>query len=335
MDGHADTSSVHRIEYPVDWPPGHVASYLVECEDTLTLVDAGMPGPQCESVLRGALADRNFDVADLDCLVLTHPHVDHVGQVGTVLDEADPTVYVPAGVGDRFERDLDDLETAVRETATAAGLTDDQLEGAVSMAVESLRRNRGLLPPERVDHWVREGDPFEVGGTRVEPIHTPGHQADHCCYHLPESGVLVAGDMAIEPFRPVALHAGLDREVDEAIDAFYAALDRLDDLAETDDPRRVLPGHGPAHADLAGVVRRDRESLDRMLDRTVEAVRNADEPPSALDVTEGRVRDRGIEYIVAEVVGALRHLESAGRLESETVDGVRRYSLPEDASPAP
>ncbi|MFC7154957.1 MBL fold metallo-hydrolase [Halomarina halobia] len=311
--------AVHRIEFDVDWPPGHVASYLVDCDEP-TLIDAGMPGPDAERVLRERLADCGRDLADVEHLVLTHPHVDHVGQVGAVVEAADPTVYAPAGIRERFDRDPDDLAAAVRANAVGAGLTDDALSTAVSMAVDSLERNRELLPPGDVDAWVVDGERVEVGGTPVEVIHTPGHQADHCCFRV-ELGepTLVSGDAAIEPFRPVAIHVGLDRGVEDAIAAFYGALDRLAAV----DVARVYPAHGPVHDDLAGAVARDRASLDRTLDRTRERVEAGAE--TAAEIARERAGDRDIAYIIAEVVGALRHLEAAGRIAATVEDGVRRY----------
>ncbi|MFD1512612.1 MBL fold metallo-hydrolase [Halomarina rubra] len=315
---------VHRIEAPVDWPPGHVAAYLVELgtphHRELALVDAAMPDPDSEVALRETLADRDATLADVDHLLLTHPHVDHVGQVTTVLEAADPDVYAPAGVRDRFARDPDDLAATVRTTATAAGLDEEGVERAVEMAVGSLRRNRELLPVESVGTWFADGDTFDLAGTTVEVVHTPGHQADHCCLFAPESGTLLAGDMVIDPFRPVVLHAGLDREVGDAIGAFYDALDRLADL----DVDRVYPGHGPVHESFADTVARDRASLDRMLDRTVEAV--ADGAETAAAVAERRARTRGTEYIVAEVVAALWHLEATGRLDVHRDGDIRRFS---------
>ena len=310
---------VHRIEFAVDWPPGHVASYLVDCERP-TLVDAGMPGGDCETRLREALADIEYDLADIENLVLTHPHVDHIGQTKTVLAAADPTVYAPVGVRERFARDTDDLAAAVRENATRAGLAGDERERAVDMAVESLERNRDLLPPGAVDVWVADGETYEIGGTPVEVLHTPGHQADHCCFSvaLGDERALVAGDMAIEPFRPVTLHTGLDRGVEEAIGAFYGALDRLASL----DPDRVYPGHGPVHTDFERTIERDRRSLDRLLDRTVEAL---DEPRTAADIADRRTGDEDATYILPETVAALAHLEALDRIEAESVDGVVRY----------
>jgi len=315
---------VHRIEAPVDWPPRHVAAYAVEPADPtagLTLVDAVMPDADSERALHETVADAGYALDDVANLVLTHPHVDHVGQVETVVEAADPHVYAPAGVRDRFARDPDALSDAVHTTATEAGLDESGVDHAVEMAVGSLRRNRDLLPVEHVDTWLGHGDRFDVAGTTLEAVHTPGHQADHCCLLAPGDALLLAGDMAIEPFRPVLLHAGLDHGIEAAVDGFETALDRLEEL----DVDRVYPGHGPVHESFADVVARDRASLDRMLDRTVESV--DDGATTAVAVAERRARERGIEYIIAEVVGALRHLDAVGRLDSHLVDGVREYDV--------
>ena len=51
--------------------------YLVEADGGLTLIDAGLPAfyGQLEEFLRG----RGRRVSDIDALLLTHPHGDHVG----------------------------------------------------------------------------------------------------------------------------------------------------------------------------------------------------------------------------------------------------------------
>jgi glyoxylase-like metal-dependent hydrolase (beta-lactamase superfamily II) len=314
-------TAVHRIEFAVDWPPGHVASYLVDCERP-TLVDAGMPGDDdSERQLREALAAIDYELAEIDQLVLTHPHIDHIGQTNAVIAAADPTVYAPIGVRKRFARDSDDLAAVVEGNATRAGLTGDDRERAIGMAVESLERNRDLLPPDAVDVWVEDGGSYDVGGVPVDVLHTPGHQADHCCFTVELDGerALLAGDMAIESFRPVTLHTGLDHGVEEAIGAFYGALDRLDTL----DPDRVYPGHGPVHTEFERTIERDRRSLDRLLDNTVESL---DEPRTAADVVTRRTDDDDPTNLLPETVAVLTHLAARGRIEAELVDGVVQYS---------
>lgn len=315
---------VYRIEYDVDWPPGHVASYLIACDEPV-LIDAGMPGSESEDKLCETLATYGYELADIEHLVLTHPHIDHIGQVMTLIDTADPIVYAPSGVRERFARDLASLEGTVRENATAAGFEGEQLEAAVDRAVESLRRNRVHLPSETVDRWVDDGETITISETPVDVIHTPGHQADHCCFLFEMDGenVLVAGDMAIEPFRSVVLHTGLDNGVEDAIDAFYTALDRLASL-ETD-VDRVYPGHGPVHTDFDRVIERDRENIDRMLDRTIEGLQDQDDPKTAAEIAAHRSGDRDAMYVASEVVAALAYLGSTGRIETTVSDGVTRY----------
>lgn len=319
---------IHRIEFDVNWPPGHVASYLVD-HDAPVLIDAGMPGSGSEELLCETLAEHGYELGDIEHLVLTHPHVDHIGQVTTIVEAAAPTVYAPSGVRERFSRDLAALEETVRENATKSGFAGEQRDQFVYRAVESLRRNRELLPVEAVDVWMEGGETVAIGDTPVDVLHTPGHQADHCCYLVDcDERVLVSGDMAIEPFRPVVLHAGLDRGVEHAIDGFYTALDRLASLDTEID--WIYPGHGSVHTNFDRTIERDRESLDRMLDRTVETLRDDSEsgnpaPKTAAEVAMERAGSHDTTYIAAEVVAALSHLSDEERIEAVTTDGVRHY----------
>ena len=326
------TTGLHRIEFEVDWPPGHVAAYLLDGPEPV-LVDAGMPDDRDpadpegsddhdpERTLCDGLAAAGLDPADVAHLVVTHPHVDHIGQVDTLLAAGDPTVYAPAGVRERFAGDTDALAARVERNVREAGLAGDQLQETVEMAVRSLARNRDLLPPAAVDRWVAPDDPIEVGGHSLEPTHTPGHQADHLVFRTDLDGesVLLAGDAAMEPFRAVAIHDGLDDGVFETFDAFYDGLDRLSAL----DVDRVYPGHGPVHRQFHEIVERDRESLDRRLDSVERAIREGSR--TVPEVTARVAGDRPARYLLPEVYAAVCHLESVGRATVTVEDGIRYY----------
>ncbi len=317
----SEAAVVERIEGNVDWPPGNVAAYLIDCSEPI-LIDAIMTGEGAREELETGLAERDLTVADIEHLVITHPHVDHVGQVPAIVAEADPTVYAPKGVDERFDRDPDALEATVERNATAAGLRGEYLEKAVEMSVESLERDSSLLPSERVDHWVPRDGEIEVGPFIFETTHTPGHQADHLVYRTDVDGesVLFAGDTALETFRPVAMHVGFDDGYEEAIDAYYTALDRLAEI----DADRVCTGHDPAHTDLQGAVADDRESLDRLMEKTADLLE--DEGKTAVDVAFERSGSRDMRYLVIETMSALAKLERDGEAESTTEDGIRQFT---------
>lgn len=316
------SASVHRIEFDLDWAPGHVAAYLIDCAEPI-LVDGGMTGDGAAEELRASLTDVGYDPSDIEHLVITHPHTDHVGQVPTILAAGDPTVYAPATVEERFGRDTEALSERVRTNAQAAGVQGDYLDDAVEMAVGSLERDRELLPPEAVDVWIEQGTTVDVGQFTFEATHVPGHQADHLCYatDVGDERVLFAGDMALTSFRSVALHDGFDDGYVDGVDAFYTALDRLSEL----DADRVFTGHNPTHTDLEGAIKDDRDSLDRLLSRTRDGL--SDSGKTALEIAFQRAGDRDIRYLVIETASALAKLEHDGEAESEMDEhGVRHYT---------
>ncbi|MFC6720118.1 MBL fold metallo-hydrolase [Natrialbaceae archaeon GCM10025896] len=287
------------------------------------LVDAGMVGEESLEQLQAGLANAGRSLSEIEHLVVTHPHVDHLGQIPAIQEAADPTVYAPAGVRKRLDRDRADLEETVRVNGKAAGLVGSTLEMAIEKSTESLERNQALLDPETVDHWIEHDQLFTVGGLELRAIHTPGHQADHLCYYgdLDGEAVLFSGDLLLEPFRSVIIHTGLDDGVEDGVKAFYTSLERLDGL----DVDRVFPGHGPAHQQSEAMIERSRGSLDRMLDHTYGLIE--DGATTALDIAAERSGDREIQYVLCEVVGALAFLEAEGRLERSVEDGVNQYHV--------
>ncbi|PSQ53648.1 hydroxyacylglutathione hydrolase [Halobacteriales archaeon SW_8_65_20] len=318
------TESIHRVEFPVDWPPGHVACHLLGGAEPI-LVDAGIPtddsaATPADERLEAELDAAGYRLSDIEHLVLTHPHVDHIGQVQTVLDAGNPTVYAPATVRERLTQDATALGDRVRENVTTAGLTGDAADAEVESAVESLERNRRLLPPETVDEWLTPGA-VSFGSISATAVHTPGHQADHLAYLLDCDGdtVLLSGDTAMEPFRAVVLHDGMDDGHAEAFEASFTALNRLEQY----DPDRVFAGHGEPHSQFHEILARDRRRLDRRLDAIEELV--TDGFSTVPEVATELARGRDPRYMYAETMSGLAHLDGTDRIESELVDGVRRY----------
>ncbi|MDZ7746037.1 MAG: MBL fold metallo-hydrolase [Halobacteriales archaeon] len=318
------TQSIHRVEFPVDWPPGHVACHLLGGAEPV-LVDAGIPTTEksempADERLEAGLESAGYELSDIEHLVLTHPHVDHIGQVQTVLDAGDPTIYAPASVRERFTQDATALGERVRENAATVGLTGDTLDNEVESAVESLKRNRRLLPLEAVDEWITPGA-VEIGHHSGTAIHTPGHQADHLAYLLEFDGdsILLSGDTVMEPFRAVLIHDGMDDGHTEAFEASFTALDRL----EPHDPDRIFSGHGQPHERFDEILERDRRRLHKRLDAIEELV--ADGFETMPEVASELARGRKPRYIFAETISGLAHLDQTGRIESQVRNGVRRY----------
>ncbi|MDF9747501.1 MBL fold metallo-hydrolase [Natrinema salsiterrestre] len=314
-------SQVSRLDFDIEWPPKHAAAYLIE-EPAPILIDTGDPGDRAETTIREGLAASGYDPADIEAVVVTHPHSDHIGQV-PLLREAGAAVYAPRPVLEQLERDPDDLAAGVREIGRSTGYHGEAIDRAVEQAQSSLRRNRRLLAPEAAVPFEFD-EPFSVAGREFEPIHTPGHQIHHASVATDLNGerVLFSGDALIESFRPGAIHVGIDYGAYDAVEAFHRAMDRLEER----DFHRVFPGHGPVFTDYRGAIETTRSSLETLTGEVLEAV-TAVGPAPPTELTRHRVGETRHPAQLLDTLGALGTLEERGRVEYEDRDGVRYYSF--------
>ena len=232
---------VHRIE------DAYTNWYLIEDGGRLTVVDAGVPTSW--DSLQKALDELGHSATDIDAVVLTHAHFDHVGFAEKARSELGVPVWVHA-------EDVP-LTTNPMGYAHERGRTPYLVNVAALPIMVSLLRNRAFWPAPIADVRVYRDGALDVPGSpRV--IFSPGHTYGHCALHLPDRDVLLAGD-AIVTLDPYTGRRG-PQIVARAATAYAArAMESLDALEATS-ARTVLTGHGdPWHDGIAEACRRARE----------------------------------------------------------------------------
>lgn len=152
------------------------SSIFLLLDQRVTVVDAGPPGS--ESRILGALRRLGRAADAVEQVLITHYHVDHVGGLAGLLR------HVPARVG-----------VHAVEAPFVRGERPVPVPIRLPLLTRSLSPVRRMLcpPPARVDTLLQHGDELPVlGGLRV--VHTPGHTPGHIALHLPQRGLLIAGD---------------------------------------------------------------------------------------------------------------------------------------------
>jgi glyoxylase-like metal-dependent hydrolase (beta-lactamase superfamily II) len=248
-------SNPYRRAMPTEVAPGiHrlgnevVNFYLVEDDGRLTLVDAGVPGfrEQLETFLRG----RGRTLSDIDAVVLTHGHMDHVG-VAEVVRQAGATVHI-------HEADLA-MARDGKEQKPEANLVPYFRHLQAWKLLALFVRSGALRRPKIAElSTFADGDALDVPG-HPRVIHTPGHSDGHVVFHLPDRGALFAGD-AVCTWNPLTGRPGpqiMPRAFAGSAAGEMASLDRLEPLAAG----VVLPGHGNPWVDgVPALVARVREA---------------------------------------------------------------------------
>jgi glyoxylase-like metal-dependent hydrolase (beta-lactamase superfamily II) len=321
MDGFeaAAEAGIHRIAVPTPFAVGRVNVYLIE-DDPLTLVDAGPnSGTSFDELQRGV--DRlGHSLEEIELIVLTHQHIDHLGLIPLVAarsgaDVAALNAAVPFVGNFRGEAQADD--DFARDLMLRHGIAEDVVTAlqSVSQAFRAWGAN------VEVTHPLRNGDALELRDRTLHVHHRPGHSPTDTVFHDRERRILLAADHLLAHISSNPL---ITRPRDGSAERPQALVQYLDSLAATRemDVGLVLPGHGDPIADHRDLIdkrfalhRRRADKIHRLL---------LDEPRSAYAIAQALWGDIAVTqaYLtLSEVLGHLDLLVNEGRAREVERDG--------------
>lgn len=146
---------------------------------------------------------------ELEKIILTHGHIDHCGEAGTLATELGLPIEGPHEA-DRF---------------WISRLEDDGRNYGVAGKV---------FEPDR---WLNDGDTVSVGDLTLDVIHCPGHTPGHVVFHHAPSKLAIVGDV---------LFQGSIGRTDFPMGNHQDLLDAITQkLWPLGGDTTFLPGHGP------------------------------------------------------------------------------------------
>jgi glyoxylase-like metal-dependent hydrolase (beta-lactamase superfamily II) len=185
------------------FPSSHC--YLIKGKSKNVLIDTGMARTYPKLVT--CLTELGLKPRDIDLIILTHEHYDHIGA----------TAYM------------------VRESLVAAHpLAANKIE----LQDEFVMMRKYLDAPAELfnaDIWIEGDTVIELGNYRLRVLHTPGHSSGCITLHEPDHGLLFTGDTV---FAGGAL-SGIFGSGN--ISDYVHSLKRLSGLYVVE----FYPGHGP------------------------------------------------------------------------------------------
>ena len=301
---------IHRLSIPTPFAVGRVNLYLIE-DDPLTLVDAGPNSGSSLEELAHQLEALGRSLEDIERVVITHQHIDHIGLVQIVAARSGAEVVAldrlaPFVENYREEAAADDAHAT--QVMLRHGIPEDVTHALQSVSLAF----RAWGARADVTRRLAEGDTLEFANRSLQTHFRPGHSPTDTVFLDAEQGLLIGGDHLIAHISSNPLISRPPGR--KALIEYIGSLEQTRAM----EIRDVLPGHGDPIGDHREVID-DRLRLHR---RRADKIHGliAERPRSAYEIAQalwGNVAVTQAFLTLSEVLGHTDLLIGDGRVAEE------------------
>ncbi|MEJ7814320.1 MAG: MBL fold metallo-hydrolase [Rubrobacter sp.] len=297
---------VWQLKLPVPFPLRFVSVYLVRGDGGWTLVDTGYDYPPARAAWEAEAAAAGCDLArDVDRIVVTHFHPDHIGAARWLGEKTGAPVCM-------VEREIPSARKLWGSSDTGPFMEYLVRQGMDrDMAEEAAAVMRYVLPLPEEMVPLRPGGELPLRESAARIVHAPGHADNQIVLHDEARGILFAADHLLLGITP---NIGLWPESEpHPLARYLESLEGMRGLGVD----LVLPGHGPVFHDLDGRI---RELVSHHEERLAVMRREiSDRPKTPYEVSRivfrGTLTEHQRCFALAETLAHLDHLVLEGRAQ--------------------
>ncbi|HWC26622.1 MAG TPA: MBL fold metallo-hydrolase [Solirubrobacteraceae bacterium] len=330
----AADAGIHRLAIPTPFQVGRVNTYLVE-DDPLTLVDSGPNSGTALDALERALAAHRRRVEDLELIVISHQHMDHLGLVSILARRSGAQVAALDLLAPRVERWQDgmDADDAFAEHVMGEhGIPRDVRYALVAVS----QSYRAWGASATVTRRLAPGSELVLRDRTLRVLHRPGHSPSDTIFHDERRGIVLGGDHLIKhvssnPLIARPLHDGAAAGGDAPPQRPHALEIYIESLRATRamcDVELVLAGHGDPVTDHVALI----DERLRLHARRAQKIRRllAERPLTAYEIAQllwGNVAVTQAYLTLSEVLGHVDLLVAAGQVVEQRDGDLVRFAV--------
>jgi glyoxylase-like metal-dependent hydrolase (beta-lactamase superfamily II) len=325
----AAEAGIHVLRIPTPFAVGRVNAYLIE-DDPLTLVDSGPNSGRALDELHHQLAEHGHSIDDIELIVLTHQHMDHLGLVDIIASHSGAEV---AAI-DKLSGFVEDFSAAAArddEFATAVMLRNGISEDVVQALRQVSAAFRAWGGKAKVTRPLTDGEVLKLANRELRVLHRPGHSPSDTVFWDERRRILIAADHLIKHIssnplisRPLGDGDVSPRERPQALVTYLESLRRTREMpAEI-----VLSGHGEPITDHVKLIDERFEMHRRRAETIYDLI--VDQPRTGYELAQALFGDIAVTqaYLtLSEVLGHVDLLLNEGRVREAERDGVVQFEI--------
>ena len=319
----AAAAGIHRIAIPTPFAVGRVNVYLIE-DDPLTLVDAGPNSGSSLDELQRSLSSLGHALEDIELVILTHQHIDHLGLVNIVAQHSGAEVAaidVAVSFVENFSEEMAAQDRFAAKTMLRHGVPEDVVSALQSVS----QAFRAWGARVKVTRPLHNGERIELRDRVLEVHFRPGHSPSDTVFHDPDRRILISADHLLGHISSNPL---ITRPLDGSVERPQALVTYLDSLEKTRemDVELVLPGHGDPVTDHRALID-ERFALHRRRAAKIHGL-IAERSRTGYELAQslwGNIAVTQAFLTLSEVLGHTDLLLNAGQVREVDEDGVVRF----------
>jgi glyoxylase-like metal-dependent hydrolase (beta-lactamase superfamily II) len=319
----AALAGIHCLRIPTPFAVGRVNCYLLE-DEPLTLVDAGPNSGKALDELQSQLRERGHTIDDLELVIVTHQHIDHLGLVEIIVEHSGAEVAaigVAAARLANFDEDAEAEDRFAVELMRRNGISEE-----VTSALQSVSRSfRSWGSHVTVTRPLEDGEELAFRDRALQTLHRPGHSPSDTIFWDEERKILLAADHLLAHISSNPL---ISRPLDGSPGRPQALATYIESLKKTREmpAEIVLGGHGEPVVDHVALIderlAKHEKRKEKIYGLIAERSRSGHEIAQAI---WGNVAVTQAFLTLSEVIGHADLLVNEGRVREADDGEVIRY----------
>lgn len=308
---------------PTPFAVGRVNCYLIE-DEPLTLLDAGPNSGTSLTALEVALGEHGRRVEDLERIVVTHQHIDHIGLLDILTKRSGAEVCALDRLAPwlaNYKQEMEANDSFSAQIMLRNGIPQDVVYALRAVSASF----RGWGAAAQVSRPLVEGELLQFASRAWRVLYRPGHSPSDTVFFDEASGELFGGDHLI---KHISSNPLISRPLEGEIERPRALMSYMDSLRKTREMELevVYAGHGEPVEDHRNLIDERMGMHERRANRLHKLV--AERPRNAYEMAQemwGNVAVTQAFLTLSEVLGHVDVLIDEGRVSERETDGVTSF----------